>query len=93
MILFNEEENKIYKEIMMVFLRYNRLPNYSNCFHDEEIENDLKNKFKSTLRDTMSILRERSIYRHLSEGTLKQEDINRLITNKLEQDDDLDILD
>ena len=93
MILFNEEEKKVYNELIKVFLRYNNLPNYSNCSQDEEIENDLKNKFKSTLRDAMSILKERSIYRHLAEGTLKQEDIDRLIINKSEQDEDLDILD
>lgn len=93
MILFNEEEKKIYNEIMMVLLRYNRLPIYSNCSQDEEIEDSLKDKFKDILRDAVSVLREKSMYRHLSEGTLKQEDINRLITNKSEQDEDLDILD
>lgn len=93
MILFSEEEKKIYNELIKVLLRYNSLPSYSDYFQDKEIESDLKNKFKGTLRDAVYILRERSVYRHLSEGTLKQEDVDRLITNKLEQDEDLDILD
>lgn len=93
MVLFNEEEKKVYNELIKVFLRYNSLPNYSNCSSDKEIENDLKNKFKGILRDAVYVLKERSMYRHLSEGTLKQEDIDKLIINKSEQDEDLDILD